>query len=276
MQVELDQGTIRYTDRGEGPTMVFVHGLLVNGSLWRKVVPSLEPSFRCIVPDWPIGSHPAAMRPDADLSPSGLATIIADFLAALDLDEVTLVANDTGGAITQIVVTEHPERVGRLVLTPCDAFENFLPPMFRVLQWSARVPIVLTASLQLLRIPAFRRLPMAFGWLAKHPIDRAVTTGWLRPYLSNRGVRRDTAKVLRGISPRYTLAAAAKLGAFDRPTLIVGAPEDKFFPLEHAERLATILPDARIELVDDSYTFVSEDQPERLAELISAFMTATA
>lgn len=270
--VALPQGTVHYTDQGSGPTIVFVHGLLVNGSLWGKVVPGLSQNFRCIVPDWPIGSHPEAMKPDADLTPTGLAAIIAGFLDALDLTDVTLVANDTGGAIGQIVVTEHPKRIGRLVLTPCDAFDNFLPPMFRPLQWSARLPILLTATIQLLRIPLLRRLPLAYGWLAKHPVERAVTDSWVRPYLSTKGVRRDTAKVLRGISPTYTQTAAAKLSAFDRPTLIVSAPEDRFFPTDHAERLAAILPNARIESVSDSYTFVPLDQPDRLVELIREFV----
>jgi pimeloyl-ACP methyl ester carboxylesterase len=128
----------------------------------------------------------------------------------------------------------------------------------------------------LLRIPILRRLPNAFGWLSKRPVDRATTDGWLRPFLSNREVRRDTAKLLRGISPSYTLAAAAKLGNFAKPVLLVSAPEDRFFPVDHAERLAAILPDARIEQVADSYTFVSEDQPARLAELIAGFLRPVA
>ena len=106
-RVVLPQGTIHYSDSGSGPTIVFVHGLLVNGTLWRKVVPRLEANFRCVVPDWPLGSHPEAMATDADLSPIGLAQIVADFLAALDLDDITLIGNDTGGAICNRRL-EHP------------------------------------------------------------------------------------------------------------------------------------------------------------------------
>jgi len=270
-EVRLPAGTIRYTERGRGVPIVFVHGLLVNGALWRNVVPRLSDRFRCIVPDWPLGSHREAMRADADLSPPGLARLIADFLAALDLEGVTLVGNDTGGMLCQLVVTDHPERIGRLVLTPCDAYENFLPLMFRYLQWTAMVPGGTFLLAQSLRLRALRRMPFAYGWLAKHPLEPAVLDAWAAPVIRDPAVRRDVRKILRGISPRYTLAAAAKLGTFTRPVLIVWAPEDRFFPVAYAERLRAAFPRARLALVEDAYTFVPEDQPDRLAELIAGF-----
>jgi pimeloyl-ACP methyl ester carboxylesterase len=269
--VTVSQGSIPYREAGSGEPIVFVHGAFVDGRLWRKVVPGLERDFRCILPDLPLGAHSEPMSPDADLSPPGLARLVAEFLEALDLRNVTLVGNDTGGAICQLVATEHPERIGRLVLTNCDAFENFLPPAFRYLQLAARIPGAVFALTQPLRLRALRRTPLTFGWLSKRPVEKELSDSWLRPLLSSRPVRRDTAKLLRGISKRYTLEAATKLASFDRPALIAWAPEDKFFPVDHAERLATIIPDAHLERIDDSYTFVSEDQPERLAELIAAF-----
>jgi pimeloyl-ACP methyl ester carboxylesterase len=274
-QVELEQGTIRYGEAGEGEPIVFVHGLLVNGSLWRKVTPGLGRDFRCIVPDWPLGSHSPAMRPDADLSPLGLAKLVDDFCAALGLDGVTLVGNDTGGAISQLVAAHHADRLARLVLTPCDAYENFLPPFFRPLQWLARVPGGLAAALQGTRTYAVRRSPLAFGLLCKHGVDRAVSEAWARPSLDDRAVRRDCVKVLRGIDKRHTLEAAELLRSFDRPTLIAWAPEDRFFKMSNAERLAAAIPNARLERIDDSYAFVPEDQPDRLAELIAEFVGST-
>jgi pimeloyl-ACP methyl ester carboxylesterase len=272
-EVKLPQGTIRYRDTGSGEPIVFVHGLLVNGLLWRKVTPRLESDFRCIVPDLPLGSHQPAMNPDADLSPTGLAATVAGFIEGIGLDRVTLVANDTGGAIAQITAANHSGRIGRLVLTNCDAFENFLPPAFRPLQWAARVPGLLTAGMQGMRLDLLRRRsPMAFGWLIKKDVKGAPLAEWMRPFLSNREVRRDTVKVLRGISPRYTFEAAERLRSFDRPTLIAWAVEDRFFKLSFAERLAASIPGARLERIQDSYTFVSEDQPERLAELIAGFV----
>ena len=273
-ELHLPQGTVHVRDTGnrEGPVIVFVHGLLVDGTLWRKVVPRLEDRFRCIWPDWPLGSHRTPMDPAADLSPRGVAHLIADALEALDLHDVTLVGNDTGGAIAQLLVTERPERVGRLVLTNCDAFDNFLPPLFRGFQVLARIPGGLTAALQPMRVRSLRRLPIAYGLVTKRKVDHAVTDAWLRPFLTQAGVRRDTGKLLRGISRRDTLAAAERLGAFDRPALMAWAREDRSFPVAHAHRLAAILPQGRVEEIADSLTFVSEDQPERLAELIAGFV----
>ena len=273
-EIELSAGTIRYRDSGSGPPIVFIHGLLVDGTLWRKVVPKLEDRFRCLVPDLPLGSHTVPMKPSADLTPPGIARLIGEFLDKLDLEDVTLVANDTGGALTQILMAENPRRVARVVLTPCDSFDNFLPPMFRPLQWSARLPGAIYPIGQSLRLPLARRSPLAFGWLAKRRIPNDVTAAWLRPGQTDKGVRRDVARVLKGIDSRYTNEAAERLRGFDRPVLIAWAPEDRFFPLEHARRLAELLPDARIEEVPDSYTFVSEDQPERLAQLVGEFATA--
>jgi pimeloyl-ACP methyl ester carboxylesterase len=275
-EAKLPQGTIHYSESGEGKPIVFAHGLLVDGRLWRKVTPLLDKRFRCIVPDLPLGSHATAMSPEADLSPPGLARILAGFLEELELEDVTLVANDTGGAISQITAANHPERIGRLVLTNCDAFENFLPPAFRPLQWSARVPGGLTALLQGMRLAPLRRLPIAYGWLIKRDFDGAPTRAWVEPYLSDRAIRRDTVKVLRGISPRYTKEAAERLRSFDRPVMLAWAVEDRFFKLSFAERLAETIPGATLERIEDSYTFVPEDQPERLAQLVGGFARETA
>jgi pimeloyl-ACP methyl ester carboxylesterase len=270
-EARLSQGTIRYRESGEGPPVVLVHGLLVDGRLWRKVTPLLEDRFHCIVPDLPLGSHLMPMSSEADLSPPGLARMVADFLEALGLEDVVLVANDTGGAISQITAANHPERIGRLVLTNCDAFENFLPPAFRPLQWAARVPGLLTGLMQGMRLAPMRRLPTAYGRLIKHDFAGAPTREWVEPFLSNGEIRRDTVKVLRGIDPRYTGEAAEKLRDFDRPAMLAWAVEDRFFKISYAEKLAAMIKGAILERIDDSYTFVPEDQPERLAELIARF-----
>jgi pimeloyl-ACP methyl ester carboxylesterase len=270
--VALAQGTIRYRDTGAGPPLVFVHGLLVDGLLWRKVTPLLSGEFRCIVPDWPLGSHRIPLSPTADRSPRGMARLIADFLERLDLEDVTLVANDTGGAIAQLLVTERPDRISRLVLTPCDAYENFFPPMFKPLQWLARVPGALTLAAQPMRSAVVRRSPAGFGLLTKRPIPDEITWGWIQPSLTDPGVRRDAIGLLRAVDSRDTIAAASRLRDFDRPTLIAWAREDVVFKLRFAERLAEDIPNSRVELIEDSRSFVSEDQPERLAELIGAFV----
>lgn len=270
-EVTLPQGTITYRERGTGDPVVFVHGALVNGDLWRKVVPEVAKDFHCIVPDLPLGSHEHAMPASADLSPPAVAKLIADFIAALGLRNVTLVGNDTGGALCQLVVTRHPEHVGRLVLTNCDAYDVFPPSFFKPLFYATRIPGFVWAIAQPLRMAALRRSPIAFGWLAKHGIPDEVTRSWLDPLLASRGVRRDAAKLLRGVTPRLTEEAAGKFGEFDKPVLIAWAPEKDFFPIECGERLARDFPQGRLERIEDSWTFVPEDQPQRLAQLIGSF-----
>jgi pimeloyl-ACP methyl ester carboxylesterase len=255
---------------GEGSPIVFVHGALVNANLWRKVVPRLQGHTRVTL-DLPLGSHLEPMPKDADMRPPALADLIADSLAALELTDVTLVGNDTGGALSQIVATRRPERIGALVLTSCDAFENFPPRFFRIVLAPARIPGVIPLAFGGLRLRAPRRLPIAYGWLTTGPIDREAEDSYVLPVLTRREIRRDVRKVLGGLDPSYTLDAAAKLAKWDRPTLIAWSEKDRFFPPEHAERLAKVIPGARLEWIEGARTFSAEDAPERLAELIGAF-----
>jgi pimeloyl-ACP methyl ester carboxylesterase len=268
--LDLAAGTVRYSDRGSGRPIVFVHGLLVDGALWDEVVAKLADGHRSIVPDLPLGSHRIAMKPDADLSPPGLARLIEDLMAALGLEDVTLVGNDTGGAICQLVATRHPQRVGRLVLTNCDAFENFPPPAFRYLLLAARAPGGLWPLAKTIRFNAVRRAPIGYGWLAKRRLDDSLLDRWTEPIRADAAVRRDTARFLRGVSKRYTLEAAERLREFDRPALVAWGRDDRFFKPTYAERLADAIPDSRLEWIDDARTFVSIDQPQRLAELIGS------
>ena len=266
-ELTLDQGTIRYHDEGSGPTVVLIHGALVDGRLWEPVVHRLRDRFRCVVPELPLGSHEHAMPPDADLSPRGLAALIADVLERLDLRDVTLVGNDTGGALCQLVVGTRSERVGGLVLTNCDAFEDFPPAMVKPLVTAAKIPGALRAGMAPMRVRAARRLPIAYGLLSKRPIPGEVTDGWVLRALRDKGVMVDLRKVLSGLDPALLLDNAPRLTEFHKPVLIVWGRDDKIFKLEHAHRLAAVFPDARVAELDDAYTFVSWDQPDRVAEL---------
>ena len=275
-EVNLPQGTIRYREHGSGDPVVFVHGFLANGDLWSRVVPELGGRFRCITPDWPLGSHEVPMTEDADLGGPALARLIADFLEALDLHEVTLVGNDTGGALCQMVVTRHPARVGRLVLTNCDAFDNFPPQFFKVLLAPVGLPGGAWALFQPFRVRALRNTPIGYGWLTKRGLDRETSDSFVCPGLARKEIRRDARKVLTGLHPRQTLEAATRLSTFDGPVLIAWAKERQFFPWEHAELLAGAFPSSRLEAIEDSYTFVPLDQPQRLAELIADFVAPPA
>jgi pimeloyl-ACP methyl ester carboxylesterase len=270
-ELTLPQGTIRYRDEGQGPTIVFVHGALVDGRLWDPVVERLRDRFRCVVPDLPLGSHEIPMDPGADLSPHGVAGLIGDILERLELTDVTLVGNDSGGALSQLLVVARPERIGRLVLTDCDAFEDFPPKAFKFLVTGAKIPGALRAGLLPMRLKAARRTPLAYGWLSKRPIPDEVTDGWVLRALNNAGVMADLRKFAGGLKPSILLDNTAKLSSFDKPVLLLWAREDKFFKIEHAHRLAKIFPHARVEELTDAYTFVSWDQPDRVAEQIGAF-----
>ena len=269
--IALAQGTIDYDEQGEGPALVFVHGLLVDGRLWRKLLPRLASTHRCIVPDWPLGSHRTALASGADRSPRGIANLIADFLDALELDQVTIVANDTGGAISQILAAERPQRLRGLVLTNCDCLENFLPPMLRPLQWLAQLPGAYALLAQAARWSWMRRSSLGYGMLTHEPLPDDLTAAWLAP-LRERAIRADVLQTLKGIDKRDTLAAAESLHQRRLPTLLAWAPEDLMFKLRFAERLAARIPGARLEQIPHSRAFVPWDQPERLAQAIATFV----
>jgi len=271
-QIDLPAGPIRYREAGEGKPIVFVHGYLVDGRLWSGVVDRLSDRFRCIAPDWPIGAQQVAMKPDADLSPYGIAAIVASFLEALDLDDVTIVGNDSGGAMSQVLVTRHPERIGRLVLTNCDTHENFPPGIFKAMPPLAALPGGMTVLAAPFRIGALARA--AFKPFSKNPIPADLVASWMRPGLHDPGVKRDVKKVTVGMNKRYTLEAAEKLRSSELPLLLTWAPGDRLFPLKYAQRLAGEIPNARIVEIPDAATFVPLDQPGRLAEEIASFAAA--
>jgi pimeloyl-ACP methyl ester carboxylesterase len=269
VEVTTRGGGMRAFSAGSGEPIVFVHGALVNANLWRKVVPLLAPDFRCVTLDLPLGSHELAM-PDADLSPDGLADMIADAISDLGVERPTLVGNDSGGALSQIAVARHPDLVSRLVLTSCDAYDKFPPTFFSVLLWPARFPAISRALFAPLRLRALRSTPMAFGWLMHSKLDERAGDSYVLPALTSPEAGEDFARFMRGMDGRHTMAAIEKLRSFDRPTLIAWSRDDKFF--HEGERLAADIPGARLEWVEDARTFSMEDQPERVAELIAGFV----
>ena len=237
------------------------------------MVPELTPHNRCIVPTLPLGGHRRPMRPDADLSLAGQVALLAEFLQALDLDDVIMVQNDWGGAV---VLAGEPagSRIGRLVLASCEAFDNYPPGLpGRVASLAARVPGGINAALQPMRLRRLRRLPVTFGWMAKRPIPDSVTDDWLAPALADAAIRRDLAKYARGakgVRDEFC-AATERLRSFDRPALVIWAAEDRVMPIEHGRRLAELLPKGRLVSIADSYTLIPEDQPRALAEHLRGF-----
>lgn len=272
-EVVLPQGTIRYREVGSGVPIVFVHGILVNSTLWREVAPALADTYRCVLPDLPLGGHSLPMDRDADLSPGGVAWLLADFLDALDLRDVILVGNDTGGAICQIVIARHPARLAGLVLTNCDAYEAFFPPLLTPFQYGARAFGTRFVDLVAGALRArFAQRALLWSVSLRRP-DAATLDAYFGPLLGDAGIRRDLAHFLAAISNRYTLEAAAAFPQFRHPVLIVWGRNDLFFPARLARRLQRDFPDATLDFVPRSRAFVPEDQPQLLAERIAAFLS---
>jgi pimeloyl-ACP methyl ester carboxylesterase len=273
-ELQTSAGPLRYRERGTGRPVVFLHGIVANSALWRRVVPALGDDVRCITPDWPLGSHRAPLGPGADFSLPGLARLVEEVLERLELEDATLVANDTGGAIAQWVAVRNPDRLARLVLTPCDAFENFLPLLLRHLQLLGRHPAGLWLVGQSLRFRAIHRLPIAFGALTVRPIDLDAMRAYTDPLATDPRIRHDFAQLVRAISNRYTREAADRLDGFDKPALVVWSTDDRLFPLRHGHELARRLPRGSLEVIHDAGAFIPEDRPRELAGLIRQFLDA--
>ncbi|MGW2718697.1 alpha/beta fold hydrolase [Streptomyces sp. NPDC001492] len=278
-EIELSAGTVAYQDTGgDGPVLVLLHGLMMDGSLWEGPLAHLAADHRCIAPTLPLGAHRHPVHADADLSLPGVARLVAELLERLDLREVTLVGNDTGGVLVQFLMAGGEARVARAVLVSCDAFDNFPPGLTgRTLVLTGRLsPRLFGLFMQQMRVRAVRRLPIAFGRLTKR--GDAATARWMRPVLRQPAIRRDAVRLLRGANRatrRLLEATAERLPLFDRPALVVWAREDRVMPPEHGRRLAALLPQGRLVEVDDGYTLLPLDRPAELARIIREFVRTT-
>lgn len=267
--IDISAGTIHYEATGpeNGRPMVFVHGYMMGGQLWRGVSERLAAlGLRCIAPTWPLGAHPEALRRGADRTITGVAGMVADVLDALDLQDVVVVGNDTGGVVTQLVAVHHPERLGALVLTSCDAFEHFPPPILKPVILAAKSKTTFRAVAQAMRVPAARK--RAFDGLAHTNIDD-LTEEWVRPGLADPAIAEDLRQFTLSMRTEVTTGVAARLPEFDKPTLIAWSGDDVFFEQEDGVRLAAAIPNARLEVIDGARTFSMIDQPDRLADLLS-------
>jgi len=274
--VSIPAGEIEIHEIGSGTPILCLHGVLVSWQIWEPFARTLAArGYRVIMPSLPMGAHPTAMQAGTDLTPPGLAQIIVDVIAALNLPTVTTVSTDTATALTQLVLTLHPGVIDRAVMTSGDCFRYFFPPMFRPLQGLGYVPWLLPRVARLLKNRKLRQSPFALGWITKTGVSNEIAETWGAPIVRDRGVRRDTAKVLRGVNTRHTMRAAKALPDVTIPVMLVWGEIDKAFPVKLAHRLAALIPNCRVETVPDAACFVALDQPDALASLVADFVPAT-
>lgn len=273
--IDVELATLDYEDRGAGPPLVFLHGPHMTAALWERVVDELANGYRCLAPTLPLGAHRHPLPADSDLTLTGLAALVERFLAELGLDDVTLIGNDTGGAIAQAVVSEHPARVGRLILVSCEAYDNYPPGLpGRVDKLAGRLPGGIWQGAQAMRFGPMWRLPLTFGRMAKHPIPKQIRDDWFGPLRASRAVRKDMRRFVRGVDAAELQSVTASLSGYDGQALVVWARDDKIMPPEHAEQMADLLPKSGdVVWIDDSYTLIPLDQPTALARAIEDFVS---
>ena len=274
-QIVIEGCPIEYVATGAtGPVIVFLHGLLMDETLWSAVVENLCTDHRCIVPTLPMGAHRQPAPPELGLSLKSLARLVEGFIDQLDLRDVVLVGNDTGGALAQLIAVSDGTRVARLVLVSCEAFDNIPPGLTgKTLFLTGRLPPALfRIVIEQLRIKPLRRLPITFGWLTKRG-DRTVRL-WLRPVLTDRAIRRDTIRLLRAANKERGILdeITPRLATLETPTLIAWARNDKVMPPEHGHRLAKLLANAEHIEIDNTRSLVPLDQPVELASAIRSFL----
>ncbi len=272
-EVALESATIEYRElgppRSAHPPVLFVHGILVDHRLWSGVATRLaEEGYRCILPTWPLGSHRLPVRDRAALSPAGVADLIGQFLEALDLEDVTLVGNDTGGGLCQFLVDAHPERIGRLVLTNCDAFEEFPPFPFDLVFKLMRGPLSIRALTAAMGPAPVRHSPLGYGLLANR-LDPALTAYWLTPARTDPRIAGDLARLLRAVDGTDLTDVASRLSRFTKPVTLVWGTADRCFTPELGRRLANAFPNSSLVPVADAKTFVPLDDPEAVSATIA-------
>ena len=276
--IDLAHGTVNYRVAGppdpDRPSVVFVHGFLVDGTLWSGVADRLAArGIRSYAPDWPLGAHRTPLNSDADQSPRGVAKQVLAFIEALELEDVTLVGNDTGGAICQFLIDTDVRPIGGLVLTNCDAFDTFPPFPFNIVFRIAKSPTRARLLLSPMRAKVLRHSPLAYGLLAKR-FDAAQTRAWIEPALKHKAIRAEAARFLRAVKSKELLDVSTRLDRFDGSVTLVWGAADRSFTIKLGRRLAKQFRNATFVELPGAKTFVSLDEPDRLADEIAAIMPA--
>jgi pimeloyl-ACP methyl ester carboxylesterase len=273
--IEVPAGVIEYDETGAGPPVVLLHGLLMDHTVWDRVLPLLPEGFRYIRPVLPLGAHRRAMNPGADLTLPGQVRLVADLLDALDLRDVTLVHSDWGGALF-LTARGLDDRLARQVILPCEAFGNFPPGLpGKMVALAVRLPAGLQLAARQLRVGWLRRLPPLFGQMARRPVPGELIRRWTEPVLSDPGVRRDLLAYCRSPFDKAALIADTEaLHRFQGDTLVLWSPDNKVMPPAHGHQLAALMPRARYAEIPGAYVLSMLDEPEAVAREMGTFLTA--
>ncbi len=270
---DLPIGRTRVRTAGSGPALMFTHGLLVDGRIWDRVAADVaDAGFTAVLPDLPLGAHTVPVADRSRLTTTAVAECLFDVADALGIERFSILGFDTGGAVSQVAAAARPERIERLALMSCDAFEHFPPLMIRPFTWAARWSPAMTLVLKSLSSPKLQHLPLPLGLVAKHPLDPALVRAWAEPTAANPAIRADCVAFIRQMSSADTMAASEQLRHFHGPSMVMWSRQDKVFPRRDATRLAELLPGCELRWIDDAYTFASLDNPTRVTELVLELM----
>ena len=245
-QVETPSGRISYIEQGRGAVALFVHGVLLNGHLWRHQLAGLSDVRRCIAVDL-LAHGETEIAPDQNVSVTANAEMLNQFLDALKIDRIDLVGNDSGGGICQIFAALHPERIRSLTLTDCDTHDNWPPEAFKPFLAMASNGGLRRTLEAMLSDKSVYRAPDALGPAYEDPgrLSDEDIEAYLRPFLKSEQRTRDLQRFLEAFDNKHTLAVDDRLKTLEAPTLIVWGTDDVYFDVKWSHWLAQSIPGTR-------------------------------
>jgi pimeloyl-ACP methyl ester carboxylesterase len=268
--IETASGCISYVEAGSGPVALFVHGVLLNKHLWRHQLAGLSDIRRCIAVDL-LAHGDTEIKPNQDVSVTANAIMLREVLDALQIDQVDIVGNDSGGGIAQIFSALHPERVRSLTLTNCDTHDNWPPEAFKPFLDMAAAGGLSDTLNALLSDKSIYRSPGALGPAYERPenISDLDIDIYLLPLVRSEQRTHDLRRFLAAFDHSHTVAIESRLRHLQAPTLIVWGTDDVYFPVNWAHWLAEAIPGAKppVELLGARIFF-----PEERAEVFNQLL----
>lgn len=262
--VATEVGEIAYVERGVGPVALFVHGVFLNNHLWRHVIDQVADTRRCIAID--LLAHGATRTaPDQNVDFTAQAEMLEAVCVALRLDQVDLVANDSGGGISQIFAARHPERIRTLTLTNSDTHDNWPPEPFRPLVQAAAQGRLGERGRRMLSDMAFARAGFARAYEHPEKVSDDTLRTYLAPLYATPESTRNLERFVAAQDCRHTIAVEPMLRRLEAPTLVVWGTDDIFFPVKWAYWLRDTIPGCQnVVEVAGARLFFPEERPEAL------------